>query len=92
MIKTTGLPPSPCRSCGKVNDAGAWNERHGKPGLGPGDISLCWYCGEIGILDEDRKLRKLTPAELIQLQGSDIWLLIERYHAGIVARLQARAR
>ena len=52
---STRLTPNPCRNCGDILDtASALDHKIPKPG----DISLCFNCGEIGIFDENLVLQK----------------------------------
>jgi hypothetical protein len=65
MTKTlTKLPDQDCPHCGKKIDhtlslEGAIPE--------PGDVGICWYCGEPLIFDDTLHQRALSPYELDNL-------------------------
>lgn len=73
--KTAG---SPCPNCGTVLDG--WTGVDGvKPNIG--DISLCWYCGELGKFGPNFVLCKLTDEELIAIAGKpEITEAMKLYH------------
>lgn len=76
MLTTTRTRKSPCPRCGRECDAATSTEPGKVPE--PGSVSICAYCGEINLFDEDLILRRLTLAELTELQSSSVWPLIER--------------
>lgn len=51
---------TPCPYCGKVNEVHVGE--HGAPK--PGDVSLCWTCGQPGIYTDDLSTRKPDEDEL----------------------------
>jgi hypothetical protein len=64
------MPACPCLHCGKVVDAGmnVINER--RPG--PGDYSICAYCGHLMVFAEDLMLREPTNAEIDAIAGDPV--------------------
>lgn len=66
--KTTRGPWRPCPGCGKQVDSLKNATGDGAPD--PGDIVICFYCGHINAIDEDRfSLRELTDAEIREVAG-----------------------
>ena len=59
---TADVPESTCVSCGKKMDASTCvsDESHHPE---PGDITICFYCGEIQAFGEGLELRPLTEGE-----------------------------
>lgn len=57
--------PATCPSCGKANDC---HDCTTDPGATPepGDVTLCWYCGQLGIYTE-AGIRLPTDDELAEL-------------------------
>lgn len=64
-------PGSPCLQCDKVLDAGMMAGGNGN--IRPGALSICFYCGYLGIYDDNLKVRRLTPEELVEIRLSDQW-------------------
>jgi hypothetical protein len=76
-LATSRMKPMRCPYCNATCDAGtSANAESGKPQ--PGWISICLYCREFTILDEDYQLRKLAPRELLELQLSPEWPRFDR--------------
>ncbi len=85
IYKTTRFPKgNPCPTCGKLLDACTSAEGDSSPS--PGDLSVCWYCGEILVFGKGMKQRKPTTAELIDMQRSTEWPLLERIARGVKSR------
>ena len=58
-IKTTTCP-----HCGKHIDASTTGDETGRVrGPSPGDLSLCVYCVEFSVFDEEMRPRKMTAEE-----------------------------
>lgn len=63
------VPVCPCPSCGRANDA-ATNANDAKARPKKGDVSICFYCGEILEFGDDLQLHKAVdmtdwPADTI---------------------------
>ena len=56
------IKPSICPTCGKILDAVSAEDGTGSPE--PGDITVCFYCGEILNFSDDMILEKISQ-ELI---------------------------
>ena len=61
------IDPSPCSFCGAKLDRAYSPNGHE---IEPGDFSICIYCRELGVYDNDMKLRKPTEEEYIEIAGS----------------------
>lgn len=66
----TRTPVSPCPSCGAKNNAASGT---GTPG--PGDVSICLYCGHISLFADDLTLRPATDEELVEVKKHPEMLL-----------------
>jgi hypothetical protein len=86
MSLTVRTPDNPCPSCGSELNAAT-----GPAGLppDPGDISVCYDCGEILTFNDDLTSRKLTAREMIDLQRGLEWPLVERMALKVRARIAA---
>jgi hypothetical protein len=74
------IPTSPCVSCGEPNDAASRvNNDDVRPG--PGDVTICAYCGHIAVYADDMTLRDPNDAEIIDMAGEP-----EVLHAQKVAK------
>lgn len=60
------ITPQPCPYCDRMNDAGT-NMNNQKPPK-PGDWSLCYTCAQVSVFDENILMRKLNPAEEVELR------------------------
>lgn len=56
-----------CPHCGRINEAHDGPTRDATPK--PGDVSLCWGCGGVGIFTETG-VRKPTPDEAAELEAA----------------------
>jgi hypothetical protein len=71
------LPTRPtCLSCGKLLDGVTGVGADGLPG--PGDFSLCAYCGHIMVFTDDLMLREPTGKEIHEIAGDERILMIQR--------------
>lgn len=61
-MKTYETPPNKCQSCGETCDCASHKDTKEPPQKG--DFSVCFYCGEIHVFDENLKLRKATQDEI----------------------------
>ncbi len=63
------MQPSPCTSCGKMNDAATFvgQEKH-QPS--PNDIAICIYCSHVMVYDEQLRLRELTDKEVVEVASN----------------------
>lgn len=61
------VPVSVCKSCGAENGAASGLAEDERPG--PGDISICFYCGHVMAFADDLSLRDLTSEEMIEVAG-----------------------
>lgn len=68
-MKTSEVPPSTCPSCGVSTN----NASGGSRAPEGGDISVCIYCGEFTIFNEDLTKRPLTEEEMKMLRESPQW-------------------
>ena len=55
-----------CVKCGKLLDT-ATDPYKGAELITPGDVSVCLYCANIMIFDENAKLRPPTATELVEV-------------------------
>jgi hypothetical protein len=69
---TTKLPTHVC-TCGAENDAAS--HRDATPS--PDDVSLCWYCGELTVFNEDLTQRVPSEEEMIAIRENPIWHLVQ---------------
>jgi hypothetical protein len=81
MKTTRGNPDNFCPWCGKKLDA-ATGAGHDES-VTPGDISICAYCGEVMLFERDLKTRRPTELELIEIQRSESWPLVERVRTAV---------
>lgn len=71
--------PAVCRDCGKTMDAcRALNSRE-RPTAG--SVTVCFYCGEISVFEDDRHLREPTAEEMERIRADEAWPIIERAQA-----------
>jgi len=82
-MKTTRVPPHTC-TCGADNDAAS--HRNAIPS--PGDVSLCWYCGELTVFNEDLTQHVPTEEEMVEIRANPAWHLVEDMINQIHARKQ----
>lgn len=69
--KTYPLQPGPvsiCPHCGQRFECATALQQEGGPG--PGDVSICWTCGELAMFDDEMRLRAPTAEEAVIL-GND---------------------
>jgi len=83
-LNTTKTPKSICPGCDRNLDAATWVES------GPvvpvrGDISVCFYCGEVSVFNEDLRLRPITELE-IEMIPLDILSRIQRIRAEAISQ------
>lgn len=65
-----------CRSCKHPIDAHSSTD--GKTHIpSENDISICAYCGEISLFDEDQNLVPLTKEQLEELQEDEVYPYLE---------------
>jgi hypothetical protein len=86
----TRTPGRPCPYCGYTLNA-ATPAKEGEPGPSPGDISLCFNCGEILVIDEGLVIREPTPEELERAEkipNLDYW----RRKIGVFRRVHGPAK
>lgn len=81
---TTRINGTDCPYCGKGCDAVTGVNNEGT--ASPGDVSICWYCGEVALFGAELDLRKPTPQELIDMQVHPTWPVIERHAMEIKGR------
>jgi hypothetical protein len=62
---TTRTPAALCWHCDRMLDAASAIEGHDAPG--PGDVSLCMYCGAVGVFDDALVLVRPTKELLDDL-------------------------
>jgi hypothetical protein len=75
------VKPSPCTSCGRVNDAATFvGKEDEKPS--PGDFCVCLNCSHVMAYDQRLRLRELTDAEVIQLAGDPKLIFATNVAAG----------
>jgi hypothetical protein len=70
------VPPSPCLSCGDMNDMAKGTKPGTRPK--PGDWSICYNCGHIMTFAADLTLRNPTDAEMIEIAGDKRLLLAQQ--------------
>src|SRR3954471_8555057 len=87
-METTRLATVPCAYCGAELDAATGITGNSIPT--PGDVTFCIVCGELLWFDEKLRPRKLTAQELIDLQHSPSWTVIERAYRVIREAIAAR--
>lgn len=59
------MPTSACRTCGKVLDAAT--DPVGENAVTPGSLSVCFYCGEVGVFDENLLVRAPNAGEMEEI-------------------------
>lgn len=64
-MTTTMIPPQKCPYCKK--EIGTTVSISEEDATSPGQIAICYYCGEVSKFDENMYLVKLEPAELIKI-------------------------
>lgn len=87
MLNTTSkIAECCCPYCGYRHGVASAFEDGGRPS--PDAITLCMMCGELGILDDTKQVRKPTAREMTDIQHSHNWppleqvsRLIKQYHA-----------
>jgi hypothetical protein len=73
------VPPSPCLSCGKINDAATViDEKRLEAKPRPGCVTVCLTCGHIMVFTDDLTLRDPTIAEIREIAGDQRILAIQR--------------
>jgi hypothetical protein len=77
----TIVPASLCPYCGNVVDGATAINHYDKPT--PGNPSVCIWCIEVCVLDDQLRLRRPTVQELIDLQTSTVWPTIEEVRKAI---------
>lgn len=75
---------SSCPSCAALLDAATGVGHEGGPK--PGDLSICFNCGELNLFDESLQVRTADAMELLHFQLSDDWPMIQRAQTLIKAR------
>jgi hypothetical protein len=77
MLNTTSkIPDCCCPYCGYHHGVASGMEDGKRPC--PGAISLCMMCGELGIFDDTKRVRKPTAREMADIQHSHNWPPIEQ--------------
>lgn len=71
-----GIPKNACLHCGRALDGAICMNAEKVPISG--DITVCFYCGEIMVFAEDLHLRKPTDAEIIEIAGNPMILAIQK--------------
>jgi hypothetical protein len=79
-----------CPMCGRLSTAATSVDRSADPRPTPGDVSLCFGCGEILVYGDDLKLRAPELEELRLIQRSSYWPLIDRITRAIREKSYAR--
>lgn len=64
--RTVRVPATPCPYCGTSNDA-ATDPTEDRLAPAPGDVSVCFTCGEFLLFDHKLRTRKPTYVELAGL-------------------------
>jgi len=83
-IKTSRVPEILCWNCGKmISAATSWKDKRPRPG----DVSVCIYCGEVGMFDAFLALRRPTDDEIVMMAG-DKDLLLAQEIAGKLRNLK----
>lgn len=76
-VKSSRFKPSPCISCGAINDAATGaTDLEATPV--PGDIMICRTCGHIAAYGDDMRIRELTEREQIEVAGAPEILFAQR--------------
>lgn len=68
-MKTVSIPESKCPHCQKPLNRSTDPDGENTPS--PGDLSICWYCGELAIHGENLELRKLEESELAEIAETE---------------------
>lgn len=68
-VRTTMVPPVECSKCGADLSA-ATSVGPGSVEPEPGAASICGYCGNISMFNDDKKLRPPTGDERSQIESS----------------------
>lgn len=79
-----------CRECGKSLDT-ATNIKEDAPPQA-GCLSLCAYCGTIGVFEDDRLVREPTEAEMAEFRSHEQWPQIEALSRMLVTRAAIRTQ
>lgn len=66
-----------CLHCGKILDAASGVDDDDMPPK-PGDVSICFYCGNIAVFGDNLLLRQPTDKEIIALAGDRQLLAVQR--------------
>lgn len=74
-------PKNHCLNCGHIIDAVEPADGSGDA-AGPNDLTQCLKCGAVMALDDELRLRPLTPEEIAEVRGD----------AGLVAELMRRTK
>jgi hypothetical protein len=69
------MPSTTCPNCRKGVDGATSVDADAKPG--PGDITVCLYCGHIMAFAADLSLRELTDDEMRKVAGDKRILAIQ---------------
>lgn len=80
---TTRIPDQTCPYCGRNIGATMKTKDTDQRPPEPGDLSLCFYCGEVAKFDNNMILIKLEPEELIKVLRENPY--INNYHKKILA-------
>ena len=89
-MTTTRLAPCPCPHCGKVLDAASPADGAASPS--PGDATLCIYCGEWCVFNDELKLEKPSDDAYVEIGTNpecrrirSAWLRMETERQGRAA-------
>lgn len=82
-MKVTLVPPHIC-TCGADNDAAS----HHNATPSPGDVSLCWYCGELTVFNEDLTQHIPSEEEMDEIKSNPAWHLVQNAIEQIHARIK----
>lgn len=75
-MKSTELSKRKCPACGHDIEASTHLVDEVSPE--PGDVSVCLYCGEFYIFDDDMNFRDPTPEEYVRLEATPELDLVRR--------------
>jgi hypothetical protein len=75
----TRMVLSACTACGKLCDGATGVGCDGGPG--PGDWTICFYCGHLMAFADDLTLRNLSDAEMVEVAGDPRIIAVQRARA-----------
>lgn len=81
--------PGHCKSCNKKINSLASADPEFEQIPKPGDYVVCWYCGEISMMDDEFNFRPLTADELnyLKTEEPEAFAIIKDYSNKVKTRI-----